>query len=145
MRKNERYTVYNIRFNHTVCSIVFVYVCWHDIINHLEDKGGGGVLGALFLFLSLLLFLAGLRADELELSLSLSWATVVEEELVGEREEEGVGDSLGRKGDKEEDEGSKDDEEEGVGVGHGKNSPGCKSDKPLTVQIAANSNLTMRI
>ena len=71
---------------------------------------------------------------------------MVEEELVGEREEEGVGDSLGMKGDKEEDEGSKEvEEDEEEGVGQGKNSTGCKSDKPLTVQFAANSNLTMRI
>ena len=76
---------------------------------------------------------------------------MVEEELVGEREEEGVGDSLGRKGDKEEDGGSKEveedkeEEEEEEGVGQGKNSPGCKSDKPLTVQHAANSNLIKRI
>ena len=54
-------------------------------------------------------------------------------------------DSLGRKGDKEEDEGNKDEEEGVVVVGQGKNSPGCKSDKPLTVQIAANSNLIKRI
>ena len=67
---------------------------------------------------------------------------------MGEREEGGVGDSLGRKGEGDKDEGSEDDEEEGVGVvgvGQGKNSPGCKSDKPLTVQIAANSNLIKRI